>query len=92
MKSDFINELKALCEKYGLCVVPEENDKYELPLIIAPYKGANKSLYDDLDETKHDKELLKKFSDRGINVIMTEMVFDAKSKKMVETGSIKCII
>jgi hypothetical protein len=49
MKSDFINELKALCEKYGLCVVPEENDKYELPLTIAPYKGENKSLYDYLD-------------------------------------------
>jgi hypothetical protein len=29
--------------------VPEENDKYELPLTIAPYKGENKSLYDYLD-------------------------------------------
>jgi hypothetical protein len=50
-KENFITELKALCEKYGLCVVPEENGKYELPLIIAPYEGENKSLYDYLEDS-----------------------------------------
>lgn len=46
MANKFLTELKALCEKYQLCVVPEDNGKYELPLVIAPYEGENKSLYD----------------------------------------------
>ena len=53
MANKFLTELKALCEKYQLCVVPEDNGKYELPLVIAPYEGENKSLYDWLDDSDY---------------------------------------
>jgi hypothetical protein len=95
-KENFITELKALCEKYGLCVVPEENGKYELPLIIAPYEGENKSLYDyledsDLEDDSHysiDDEIsdeeLKFCKEHGIRVTAVDMVWDDKKKEMVE--------
>ena len=96
-KENFITELKALCEKYELCVVPEENRKYELPLVIAPYEGENKSLYDylddsDLEDGRHygiDDEIsdeeLKFCKEHGIRVTAVDMVWDGKKKKMVET-------
>ena len=96
MKKEFITELKALCEKYELCVVPEENDKYELPLVIAPYKGENKSLYDyledsDLEDDLHysidnnvSDESLKFCKEHGIRVTSVDMVWDDKKKKLVE--------
>jgi hypothetical protein len=95
-KENFITELKALCEKYGLCVVPEENSKYELPLVIAPYEGENKSLYDyledsDLEDDRHysndddiSDEELKFCKEHGIRVTAVNMVWDDKKKKMVK--------
>lgn len=96
MKKEFITELKALCEKYKLCVVPEENDKYELPLVIVPYKGENKSLYDCLDDEDLEDDLhysnddeisdeeLEFCKEHGIRVTAVDMVWDDKKKKMVE--------
>lgn len=95
-KENFITELKALCEKYGLCVVPEENGKYELPLVIAPYEGENKSLYDYLDNSGLEDNLhygidgdisdeeLKFCKKHGIRVTAVDMVWDGKKKKMVK--------
>jgi len=90
-KENFITELKALCEKHGLCVVPEENGKYELPLVIAPYEGENKSLYDylkdsDLEDGRHysNDEELKFCKEHGISVTAVDMVWDDKKKQMVE--------
>ena len=102
-KENFIIELKALCEKYGLCVVPEENSKYELPLVIAPYEGENKSLYDyledsDLEDDRHysnDDEIsdeeLKFCKEHGIRVTAVDMVWDDKKKEMVEVRNEKLV-
>jgi len=95
-KEKFITELKSLCEKYKLCVVPEENGKYELPLIIAPYEGENKSLYDYLDDSdleddshysiddKISDEELKFCKEHRIRVTAVDMVWDDKKKEMIE--------
>ena len=91
LEKQFISALKALCEEYELCVVPEENDKYELPLTIAPYRGVNKSLYDDLSDVEADKEFLDKFLSKKLEIVGTKMVWDAKSKKMVEAGIIEWV-
>lgn len=102
-KENFITELKALCEKYGLCVVPEENGKYELPLVIAPYEGENKSLYDYLEDSDLENDLhysnddnisdedLKFSKEHGIRVTAVDMVWDDKKKKMVETRNKKLV-
>lgn len=42
-KEAFVNDLIGLCEKYGLCVAPVDNDKYELPLEVVPYTGDAKN-------------------------------------------------
>ena len=79
-----------------MCVVPAENGKYELPLVIAPYEGENKSLYDylddsDLEDNSHysiDDEIsdeeLKFCKEHGIRVTAVDMIWDDKEKKMVE--------
>ena len=95
MKNEFITKLKALCEEYGLCVVPEENDKYELPLVIAQYEGENKSLYDYLDNSHEDgsnhtiddeisDEMLESCREHGIGVTAVDMVWDEKKQDFVE--------
>lgn len=102
MPNNFLTELKALCEKYQLCVVPEDNGKYELPLVIAPYEGENKSLYDWLDDSDYvgnydddddgiDGEMLERCKERGISVSVTEMVWDDKKKKMIEIRKEKLV-
>lgn len=102
MANKFLTELKALCEKYQLCVVPEDNGKYELPLVIAPYEGENKSLYDWLDDSDYvgnydddnediDDEMLERCKERGIGVSITEMVWDDKKKEMIEIRKEKLV-
>ena len=102
MVNKFLTELKALCEKYQLCVVPEDNGKYELPLVIAPYEGENKSLYDWLDDSDYvgnydddnediDDEMLERCKERGIGVSITEMVWDDKKKEMIEIRKEKLV-
>lgn len=102
MANKFLTELKALCEKYQLCVVLEDNGKYELPLVIAPYEGENKSLYDWLDDSDYvgnydddnediDDEMLERCKERGIGVSITEMVWDDKKKEMIEIRKEKLV-
>ena len=99
MANKFLTELKALCEKYQLCVVPEENSKYELPLVIAPYEGDNKSLYDELDDSDYvgnydddiDDEMLERCKKRGLSVSVTKMVWDDKKQEMIEIQKEKLV-
>ena len=99
MANKFLTELKALCKKYQLCVVPEENSKYELPLVIAPYEGENKSLYDELDDSDYvgnydddiDDEMLERCKKRGLSVSVTKMVWDDKKQEMIEIQKEKLV-
>lgn len=47
-KKAFYDELMNLIKKHGLCLVPQNNDKYELPLEIVPYNKNVEWLYEDL--------------------------------------------
>lgn len=96
MKKEFVIELRNLCDKYGLCVVPEENDRYDIPLVVAPYEGKNTSLYDYLEYTDYENnshhsiddeisdEMLESCKKDGVRVAAVDMVWDDKIQNFVE--------